>query len=81
MSDNRENVLEQLLRDIINDFDQTGCSSGVGVVATSTINKARAMLDMSRLKDEEDEYEQDESLGDIQNEVDVDLDPQDESTP
>ncbi len=62
MSSDRENALERLLKDIINDFDQEGCSSGVGTVSTSSINEARDFLGMDHLEDEvEDESDEDES--------------------
>lgn len=54
MPSKREIDLEQRLKDIINDFDQTGCSPGLGTVSTGAINQARVALDMETLEDEED---------------------------
>lgn len=50
----RQTLLENVLKIIINDFDQTGCSSGVGVVSTANINEARKLMGMDLLEDEVD---------------------------
>ena len=54
MPSKREIDLEQRLKDIVDDFDQTGCSAGLGTVSTGAINQARVALDMEPLEDEED---------------------------
>lgn len=51
MSNKREVRLEQLLRDIVNDFDQTGCSSDVGTVNVLFINSAREFLGMKLINE------------------------------
>lgn len=49
--------MSSVLKSIVDDFDQTGCSEGVGVVRTSIINEARELLGMEPLVDEEGESE------------------------
>ncbi len=51
----REAKLEEILKAVIEDFDQVGCSAGLGTVRTVVINRARAMLDMTLLFDDEDD--------------------------
>ncbi len=76
---NFESELEQLLRDIIDGFDQEGCSPGCGTVATTTINQARTALGMEPLEDEEDHMKEGET-GDPE-ESDLESNPEDESAP
>jgi hypothetical protein len=78
MSADRENNLERLLRDVINDFDQTGCSEGVGVVSTAKINEARSFLGMDLLEDVDDGSKEEEA--DDHSDSD-EIDREDESTP
>lgn len=59
----REQQLESALRFIIDDFDQTGCSTDLGTVRTEHINRAREVLGLELLEDageEDDDLDEDE---------------------
>jgi hypothetical protein len=51
ISDVTRTDLEQALKNIINDFDQTGCDVDVGTVSTASINEARRLFEMEPLQD------------------------------
>ncbi len=51
----REEQLEKCLKTIIEDFDQTGCDSNLGVIRTCVLNRARRLLDMDPLEDASEE--------------------------
>lgn len=48
----REEKLEKVLKAIIDDFDQEGCSDDLGVIRTSLINRARRLLGQDQIDDD-----------------------------
>lgn len=48
-----EDKLTSVLKSLVDDYDQEGCSLGVGTVSTFNINKARKLLGKDLLEDED----------------------------